>query len=86
MAFTCSCVCCNRQFKTGNSAKKHHEKCHPNREFAGGMFKDSQGQPLSNEPCAKELGGDELVAYKTWLALLTEQISGSLNPNAKGKT
>lgn len=58
---------------------------HAHYEFNGGIFKDSQGQPLMNEPIAKQSGSEELVSYKTWLALLTEQITGSLSPNAKGK-
>lgn len=35
---------------------------------------------------AKELKGEELDSYKTWLSLLAEQMTGLLNPNAKGKT
>lgn len=86
MAFTVSCRKCNKRFKTGYSAQKHHNKSHANSDFNGGIFKDSHERPLTNEPTDKQLGGEELASYKTWLTLLTEQITGSLNPNAKGKT
>lgn len=66
--------------------EKHHQKNHPISDYNGGIFKDSRGEPITDEPRAKQLVGDELSHYKTWLALLTEQITGSLNPNAKGKT
>ena len=87
MAFTVSCRACPKNFKTGSAAKKHHEKSHPGSEFNGGLFKDSQSLPLVSAPAGKQLeSAEELASYKTWLALLTEQISGSLHPNAKGKT
>lgn len=87
MAFTVSCRTCHKNFKTGSSAKKHHDKSHPGSEFNGGLFKDSRGLPLVSVPAGKQLeSAEQFASYKTWLALLTEQISGSLHPNAKGKT
>ena len=44
-----------------------------------------KGELLTNEPKAEQLQSQELDSYKVWLTLITEQISGSLNPNAKGK-
>lgn len=86
MAFTVSCRTCHKNFKTGSSAKKHHDKSHPGSEFNGGLFKDSRGLPLVSVPAGKQLeSAEEFASYKTWLALLTEQITGSLHPNAKGK-
>lgn len=71
----------------GHSAKKHLDKSHDSTEFNGGIFKDSEGQLLTNEPSAKQLeSAEELASYKAWLKLLTEEMIGSLNPNAKGKT
>jgi len=65
----------------------HHEKSHPGSKFIGRLFKDSQGLPLLNAPAGKQLeSAGQFASYKTWLALLAEQISGSLHPNAKGKT
>lgn len=86
MAFTVSCRNCEKHFKTGYSTKKHHEKSHPELQFDGGLFKNCQGHPLVDQPIPKQLEGEELESYKTWLAILAEQMSGSLNPNAKGKT
>lgn len=86
MAFTVSCRTCHKNFKTGSSAKKHHDKSHPGSEFNGGLFKDSRGLPLVSVPAGKQLeSAEQFASYKTWLALL-EQISGSLHPNGKGKT
>ncbi len=86
MAFTVSCRNCNNNFKTGYSAKKHHDRKHPELHFVSGVFKNNHGQPIPDEPIAKELKGEELASYKTWLSLLAEQMTGLLNPNAKGKT
>lgn len=85
MAFTVSCRECNKDFKTGYSVQKHYEKVHTHSEFNGGIFRDSQGQTLRDAPIAKQLGSAEMGSYRTWLALLTEQLTGSLSPNAKGK-
>lgn len=85
MAITVSCRNCKKHFKTGYSTKKHHEKIHPDLQFDGGLFRNFEGHPLDNEPAPKQLEGEELESYKTWLAILAEQMSGSLNPNAKGK-
>lgn len=85
MAFTVSCRNCKKHFRTGYSTKKHHEMSHPELQFNGGLFRNCEGHPLVNEPVPKQLEGEELDSYKTWLAILAEQISGSLNPNAKGK-
>ena len=85
MAFTVSCRRCDKNFKTGYSLQKHHDKMHDQYQFDSGIFKDSQGQPLKDEPIPKMLMSEELASYKTWLALLSEQLCGSLSPNAKGK-
>lgn len=85
MAFTVSCRKCNKRFKTGYSVKKHRDTSHVNSEFNAGIFKDSKDMTLTWKPSAKQLEGEELASYKIWLALLCEQITGSLNPNVKGK-
>ena len=40
---------------------------------------------LTWKPSAKQLEGEELASYKIWLAMLHEQITIPINPNAKGK-
>ena len=81
MAFPVSCRTCHK--KTGSSAKKYPDKSHPGSEFNGGLFKDSRGIPLINVHAGKQLeSAEQFASYKTWLALLAEQISGSLHPNA----
>ena len=86
MAFTVSCPKCNKRFKTGYSAQKHHEHSHGQNPYQGGIFSDSRGQALVIQPSAKQLGNEELPHYKTWLALVSEQIAGSLIPSSKGET
>ncbi|XP_022780117.1 uncharacterized protein LOC111321490 [Stylophora pistillata] len=83
MAFTISCRRCNKRFKTGYSARKHHEYSHAPHPYQSGIFSDSQGQALVNQPNAKQLGKEELPHYKLWLALAADQIIGSLTPSVK---
>ena len=86
MALTISCRYCNKQFKTGYSARKHHDGSHAQCPYQRRIFCDLQGRVLVNQPTAKQLQEDELPDYKTWLAILAEQVAGSLIPSSKCET
>ena len=85
MAFTINCSKCNKQFKTGYSAKKHYDHSHYQHPYQGGIFRDSRGQALVNQPKALQLDKEEMPHYKMWLALVAEEIVGSLTPSGKGE-